>query len=102
MITFDNLAFLPDLAYPHADLGTQPKFHAAIKIGKYVFSVVYGGSTYGSGNNSYELGIIDTDIDDFIAIDGESKVAGWLTKDEINLLMNQATNNQPFQIPATT
>lgn len=102
MITFDNLAFLPDTNYPHADLGTQPKYNAAIKIGKYVFSVVYGGLAYGDGDNSYELGIIDTDMDDFIAIDGESKVTGWLTKDDINLLMNQAANNQPFQLPVTT
>lgn len=101
MITFDNLAFVPDINYPHDDLGTRPKYNAAIKIGKYVFSVVYGGSTY-SGDGTYELGILDTDLDDFIPIDGESKVTGWLTKDDINLLMSQATNNQPFQLPTLT
>ena len=101
MITFNNLAFIPDLNYPHEDLGTKKKFNAAIKIGKYVFSVVYGGSTY-SSDDTYELGILDTDLDDFIPIDGESKVMGWLTKDDINLLMSQAINNQPFQLPSLT
>ena len=97
MITFDNLAFIQDPTYPHEDLGTRPKYNAAIKIGRYVFSVVYGGNSYGDGDDSYELAIVDHETDEFVQIREYDNVLGWQTRDEINHLMQLAADNRPLR-----
>ena len=97
MITFDNLAFIQDPTYPHEDLGKSPKYNAAIKIGRYIFSVTYGGLAYGNGDDSYELAVIDADTDEFVQLREYDNVLGWQTRDEINHLMNQAANDRPLR-----
>lgn len=97
MITFDNLAFIQDHTYPHEDLGMRPKYNAAIKIGRYIFSVVYGGCSYGDGDNSYELAVVDHETDEFVQIREYDNVLGWQTQDEINHLMSQAATDRPLR-----
>ena len=85
------------MCYPHARLGTKPKFNAAININNYTFSVVYGGGSYGDGTNTYELAIINRETDDFIDI-GDGDVTGWLSQEDINMLMNQATHGEDLNL----
>ena len=100
MITFDNLCFQVDLNYPHQELGTDPKFSAAIHVGDYTFSVIYGGSTYSHGTDSYELAVWRRDDGKYVQIEEGNDVIGWVTADDITQLLNQAQHNQPLELPA--
>lgn len=96
MITFDNLAFVQDVLFPHKKLDKPPKYNAIINVEDHTFSVAYGGSCYGAGplHDTYELMLIDRNTNEIIEMHEHGGVVGWLTADEITELMRQASVNE--------
>jgi hypothetical protein len=85
----------------HGGLGSSTKIgeHTlSVQCGKFVYSSPREDASVTTSFSSFEVAVIDSDGDfvteKFIDDSEEGGVAGWVTRDTINQVINQLTNKK--------
>ena len=99
MKQFKDLQFQKQLTLTDQDMH---RWNTTLDINDYTISVVYGDGAYGSGpkSDTYEVAVFETGHDDPIPLQGDdnSPILGWVSSEEISVLMKILHNEPQFGV----